>query len=783
MDSFAAFEEVLSFAKWKAADMLVLGGDVFHDNKPSRRTMHQTYDLLREYVLGEEPVAFQIISDQKEAFEGRRGQVNYEDPHFSVSLPVFAIHGNHDDPTREGGTEALAALDLLSITNFVNYFGKADKVDDVTIKPILMKKGSTNLALYGLGNIRDERLNRMWTKKKVKFLRPSEAEGRDTFFNILVLHQNRAEGRGRKNAIFESMIPEWMDVVIWGHEHECQPRFQESLHGRFRVLQVGSTVATSLVDGEAAPKHLAVLELREQQFRLQTYRLRHVRPFVVEELRLDDEEYALDPEDVRVEAQIDKVLEETVKGLVDRARRERQEALASGDEQPPPNRLCEMQEPNQVLCRVKVDRLGFQTLNNQRFGARFVGDVANPSDILLWCQRRRQAEGGGQAPEKGKDGKAAGGGKARGGSALDRPVAPDSDELNVEDLVAEQLHASDRKLKLLKEGDLKEALEEYVDKMEANAITELVQNTLEDTQKKLNRSQFRNVTTTALIHEAVEDCNQTQGTQGTQGSSQASARSRPPPPGSQASTSMGALSQASSAAPSARRRQGRQAESDDEVEVLDVDDSDDEPAPPSKRGSAAKKGTAKAPSKARPARATKRPRKAADDDDDDDDDGGGSDEDFGSEPEAHEDEVRDLLVCSRRVRSSANSSSIDTFVFVQPLHRCRMISTRTRRTRRRRKKGRRRQRPRRPPRAKRLARRRPRPRPRGRRWARRRRPLRAPALAGRSPAGRRSPSRRHRTTARAPARTPPTTGREARARITRQAARRETGGGLLARCV
>jgi double-strand break repair protein MRE11 len=85
--------------------------------------------------LSDAPVKFQVISDQKGSFEGRRGQVNYEDPYYSVGLPVFAIHGNHDDPTREGGTEALAALDLLSVTNFINYFGKADKVDDVTIKP------------------------------------------------------------------------------------------------------------------------------------------------------------------------------------------------------------------------------------------------------------------------------------------------------------------------------------------------------------------------------------------------------------------------------------------------------------------------------------------------------------------------------------------------------------------------------------------------------------------------------------------------------------------------
>lgn len=27
--------------------------------------------------------------------------VNYEDENLNISVPVFAIHGNHDDPTRE----------------------------------------------------------------------------------------------------------------------------------------------------------------------------------------------------------------------------------------------------------------------------------------------------------------------------------------------------------------------------------------------------------------------------------------------------------------------------------------------------------------------------------------------------------------------------------------------------------------------------------------------------------------------------------------------------------
>jgi double-strand break repair protein MRE11 len=42
-----------------------------------------------------------------------------------VEIPIFSIHGNHDDPSGEGG---LAALDLLSVANFINYFGRSDSI-------------------------------------------------------------------------------------------------------------------------------------------------------------------------------------------------------------------------------------------------------------------------------------------------------------------------------------------------------------------------------------------------------------------------------------------------------------------------------------------------------------------------------------------------------------------------------------------------------------------------------------------------------------------------------
>ena len=85
----------------------------------------------------------------------------------------------------------LSAMDILHVSNFINYFGKIENIEEIELSPLLLQKGETKLALYGLGSCRDERLHRMFRKGNIKFLRPSEEE--NVWFNILVLHQNRLE--------------------------------------------------------------------------------------------------------------------------------------------------------------------------------------------------------------------------------------------------------------------------------------------------------------------------------------------------------------------------------------------------------------------------------------------------------------------------------------------------------------------------------------------------------------------------------------------------------------
>ncbi|KAK1260384.1 Double-strand break repair protein MRE11 [Acorus gramineus] len=447
LDSFHAFEEICSIADQKQVDFILLGGDLFHENKPSRSTLVKTIEILRRYCLNDQPVQFQVVSDQTVNFLNIFGHVNYEDPHFNVGLPVFTIHGNHDDPA---GVDNLSAIDILSACNLVNYFGKmvlgGSGVGQITVNPILIRKGTTSVALYGLGNIRDERLNRMFqTPHAVQWMRPETQESCQVsdWFNILVLHQNRIK-TNPKNAINEHFLPRFLDFVIWGHEHECLVDPQEVPGMGFHITQPGSSVATSLIDGEAKPKHVLLLEIKGTEYRPTKIPLKSVRPFEYAEVILKDET-DIDPNDqLSVLEHLDKVVRNLIEKCSER------EASRS-----------ELKLP---LVRIKVDYSGFMTINPQRFGQKYVGKVANPQDILIFSKsatKRQTLEGKIDDSER---------------------LRPEElNQQNIEALVAE----SNLKMEILPVNDLDIALHNFVNKDDKTAFYSCLQHNLEETRKDL----------------------------------------------------------------------------------------------------------------------------------------------------------------------------------------------------------------------------------------------------------------------------------------------------------
>jgi double-strand break repair protein MRE11 len=473
-DPFAAFEEVLVSAVNKNSDMVLLAGDLFHDAKPSRRVLNTTMKIAKDHSLGHDPVFLEFLNSSSDLFANTNGRVNFEDPCMAVSLPIFAIHGNHDEPSKDGGLESLSTLDIFAASNLINYFGKSKQVDDIEIEPILLKKGGTFVAIYGLGAIRDERLNRMWANKKVKFIRPKSGDDVMSFFNIFVIHQNRDFGRGVKNCIHEKMIPEWMDLVIWGNEHESVPQLTESLVGTFRILQPGSSVATSMSETESCkyPKHMCKLEIKGKQFRAIFDKYTQIRPFQFSDVSLVGT--GLDPRDPKIEDKMAEVLTVKVREQIASARE-----LCSEIEKGPNGLSYKINDCNKVLVRIKVENSGFPTLNPQRFGAKFMSDLANPNSILVFHKRKERGEASRKVREK-----------TNGGDALDLSNIADMNEDDIEriqigDLVRSTLENSGRDLHLLGESKLAQALDDYVVKMYPRSIDDLVEFTVADTQRAL----------------------------------------------------------------------------------------------------------------------------------------------------------------------------------------------------------------------------------------------------------------------------------------------------------
>ncbi|XP_062191206.1 double-strand break repair protein MRE11-like [Phragmites australis] len=446
-DSFDAFEEICSLAEKNKVDFLLLGGDLFHENKPSCSTLVKAIEILRRYCMNDRPVQFQVVSDQAASLQNRFGQVNYEDPSYNVGLPVFTIHGNHDDPT---GADNLSAIDTLSACNFLNYFGKMNLgstgVGNITVSPILIRKVETSVALYGLGNIRDGRLNRMLHEPHaVNWMQP---ESRDEtplsdWFNILILHQNRAKG-SPNNGISEHLLPRFLDLVIWGHEHECLIDPQEVPGMGFHITQPGSSIATSLINAEAKPKHVLLLEIKGSQYRTTKIPLQSVRPFEYAEVVLEDQ-VDVDPSD---EATIHAHLHKVVSDLIKKSR----ETAASGSELKLP------------LVRIKVNYSGILTINPKQFGQKYVGKVANPQDILAFSRswkRRRTTQGNTENSEE---------------------LGPD--ELNDQTIKA-LIEESNLNMQILPVHELNSALHDFVDGDDKMAFHSCLQQNIEEARKKL----------------------------------------------------------------------------------------------------------------------------------------------------------------------------------------------------------------------------------------------------------------------------------------------------------
>ena len=484
-DSFIAFREILETAKKEKVDALFLGGDLFDQNKPSRETLVQTMDVLREYVFGDDPIEFEVVSEQSINFPNR-GIVNFEDENVNVALPIFAIHGNHDDPS---GQENLSALDILSSCSLINYFGKhalsGSNTGAIELKPVLLRKGETKLALYGLGWIRDQRLHQMMASKgNVKWIRPGSSDEKTplaNWFNLMLIHQNRVS-HAPKNSISERHLPNWMDLVVWGHEHECL--IEPQLFDGVSVSQPGSSVTTSLVEAESGTKKICILELKPGKekkdpphWRLLPVPLQTTRPYAFKNVSLAEQEDLLNEEEDgggQDQEAIENFLMITVNGMI----KEAMQNAASG--------VKKLAQLNQLpLIRLRVDLTGgFQSVNVQKFGQKFVGKVANPSDMLLFHKSKKKKGGNKDEEDEFNEGmmKENINVEDEDEDLDDARAGPRQDQKRIERLIKERM---DKGLQILDIPNLMNSLDDMVNRDDNKAVKTLCESTMKHFQREL----------------------------------------------------------------------------------------------------------------------------------------------------------------------------------------------------------------------------------------------------------------------------------------------------------
>ncbi|KAI0926517.1 meiotic recombination [Taiwanofungus camphoratus] len=459
-DSINTFREILQLAVKHDVDFILLAGDLFHENRPSRDCLYQTMALLREYTMSDRPVQIELLSDPNEGKAAGFSfpAVNYEDPNFNVGIPVFSIHGNHDDPQGAGPEGALCALDMLSVSGLVNYMGKIDlPLDDaeaqntgIAIRPVLLRKGNTRLGMYGVGNVKDQRMHFELRSNRVRMFMPRD---KNDWFNILLLHQNRV-AHGPQQSVPEGMFDDSVDLVVWGHEHDCRIVPEPVAGKRYYITQPGSSVATSLADGEAIEKHVALLQIQGKEFELTPIPLRTVRPFVLDEVILS--EVAEDENvDISDRVEIAKILKTRVNELIDKANALWDERNARAVEE------GESELPQMLpIIRLKVDTTGVSEMSNPvRFGQEFQGRIANPRDVLVFHRARKTADRGSKVTVEQPE------------LSIDDPelsVAEKLSKVRVHTLVREYLAAQE--LQLLGEVGMSDAIEIFVDKDDIHAI-------------------------------------------------------------------------------------------------------------------------------------------------------------------------------------------------------------------------------------------------------------------------------------------------------------------------
>lgn len=238
-------------------DFVLLGGDLFHSNRPSPSAEHTCIEIIRQHMnaaAAKKNVTFKRVSGEFSHIKKVK-HANFEDPNIIVPCPILTIHGNHDDPT---GPTSQTVCEKLATCGLLNYFGadQSKPGQKRVIEPIVLQKSDIKIAIYGMGFTPDLKLRVALEEGEIVFASPPPDS-----YNILVVHQNRVP-HNKSKVIEDDLFPDFFHLIVRGHEHDCQPP-QKLPKSRVDglVYQPGSTVATSVSVQEHGSKRVGLFRL------------------------------------------------------------------------------------------------------------------------------------------------------------------------------------------------------------------------------------------------------------------------------------------------------------------------------------------------------------------------------------------------------------------------------------------------------------------------------------------------------------------------------------------
>ncbi|EAY09694.1 Ser/Thr protein phosphatase, putative [Trichomonas vaginalis G3] len=285
-DSFRAFKECVQNAHIQNADIILHAGDFFNERNPSRYAVIKTMKILDEFVIGQGNPPEILYS------EGLSSDPNWLNPNINIKIPFFCMHGNHDAPNGLGST---SPIQLLSVSKYLNFFKPVDIKETIELQPIVLKRGTIRVVVYGLGYIFEEKFKEVVMGKKLKLIAPEEGEFERTY-TILMIHQNMSSydhdigvmATRLSDAIWSETNPHNVDLVIWGHEHENL--IQRKKYGNIYVTQPGSTVYTQFRKKNAMQRSMAILTISQNPDfdKFEEIKLESPRTFIYDKIEIDN---------------------------------------------------------------------------------------------------------------------------------------------------------------------------------------------------------------------------------------------------------------------------------------------------------------------------------------------------------------------------------------------------------------------------------------------------------------------------------------------------------------